>query len=161
MGKSEKRQAEASASKPAKKKEEVEKKDEDKMSDDEIEFEDPYEDEFEEEEIIENDDEDEGEEAEEYYEQMRDGEIGALTIGEADIDEDDDEVDEKDKKVWKPGDNLEEGEELDYDPSTYTMLHAMGTQWPCLSFGFFSRWIGRSKNQVSPYLVHGSGHTSR
>lgn len=159
MGKSGKRQAEETLpTKATKKKEEVSKKDEDKMSDDEIEFEDPYEDEFEEEEVVENEEDEEGEEEEEYFEQMRDGEkIGSLTIGEADVDEED-EADDKNKKVWKPGDALEEGEELDYDPSTYTMLHSLGTQWPCLSFSFVPDGLGaqRTKFPHTLYMTAGT-----
>ncbi|KAK3005055.1 hypothetical protein RJ639_017392, partial [Escallonia herrerae] len=38
-------------------------------------------------------------------------------------------------KVWQPGvDNLEEGEELQCDPSAYNSLHAFHIGWPCLSF---------------------------
>ncbi|KAK4754001.1 hypothetical protein SAY87_002105 [Trapa incisa] len=38
-------------------------------------------------------------------------------------------------KVWQPGvDKLEEGEELQCDPSAYNSLHAFSVGWPCLSF---------------------------
>ncbi|RRT45868.1 hypothetical protein BHE74_00038519 [Ensete ventricosum] len=36
-------------------------------------------------------------------------------------------------KVWQPGvDQLEEGEELQFDPSTYNYLRAFSIGWPCL-----------------------------
>jgi len=36
-------------------------------------------------------------------------------------------------KVWQPGvDKLEEGEELQCDPSAYNSLHAFHIGWPCL-----------------------------
>ena len=36
-------------------------------------------------------------------------------------------------KVWQPGvDKLEEGEELQCDPSAYNSLHAFHVGWPCL-----------------------------
>lgn len=38
-------------------------------------------------------------------------------------------------RVWRPGvDPIEDGEQLDYDPTTYDFLHAMRVEWPCLSF---------------------------
>ncbi|KAJ0683805.1 hypothetical protein HanOQP8_Chr11g0387081 [Helianthus annuus] len=38
-------------------------------------------------------------------------------------------------KVWQPGvDALEEGEELQCDPSAYNSLHAFHIGWPCLRF---------------------------
>lgn len=39
-------------------------------------------------------------------------------------------------KVWQPGvDKLEEGEELQCDPSAYNSLHAFHVGWPCLRCG--------------------------
>lgn len=38
-------------------------------------------------------------------------------------------------KVWQPGvDKLEEGEELQCDPTAYNSLHAFHIGWPCLRF---------------------------
>lgn len=38
-------------------------------------------------------------------------------------------------KVWQPGvDKIEEGEELQCDPSAYNSLHAFNIGWPCLRF---------------------------
>ncbi|KAK1296137.1 hypothetical protein QJS10_CPB15g00551 [Acorus calamus] len=38
--------------------------------------------------------------------------------------------------VWQPGvDQLEEGEELQFDPSAYNYLRGFDIGWPCLSFG--------------------------
>lgn len=39
-------------------------------------------------------------------------------------------------RVWQPGvDDIEEGEELQCDPSAYNSLHAFHVDWPCL------RWL--------------------
>lgn len=40
-------------------------------------------------------------------------------------------------RVWQPGvDELEEGEELQCDPSAYNSLHAFHLGWPCLRYMF-------------------------
>ena len=37
-------------------------------------------------------------------------------------------------RVWMPGvDGMAEDEELQFDPSTYDLLHALQLEWPCLS----------------------------
>jgi len=39
-------------------------------------------------------------------------------------------------KVWQPGvDGMEDGEELQFDPTAYDCLHAFHLGWPCLRFG--------------------------
>jgi hypothetical protein len=41
------------------------------------------------------------------------------------------------EQVWQPGvDNLEEGEELQFDPTAYDCLHGFNLGWPCLRFFF-------------------------
>ncbi|KAK9111913.1 hypothetical protein Scep_019432 [Stephania cephalantha] len=46
-------------------------------------------------------------------------------------------------KVWQPGvDKLEEGEELQCDPSAYNSLHAFHIGWPCLSFDILHDQLG-------------------
>ncbi|KAJ0977954.1 hypothetical protein J5N97_013428 [Dioscorea zingiberensis] len=46
-------------------------------------------------------------------------------------------------KVWLPGvDKLEEGEELQCDPSAYNYLHAFSIGWPCLSFDIVHDSLG-------------------
>ncbi|PWA82055.1 glutamate-rich WD repeat-containing protein 1 [Artemisia annua] len=48
-------------------------------------------------------------------------------------------------KVWQPGvDGLEEGEELQCDPSAYNSLHAFHIGWPCLR-----NWMNRLVFQLS------------
>lgn len=118
-----------------------------------IEFEDPFEDEFEEEEFVEDEDDEEGEDGEEGEE----GEDGDVEF-QAMEDEDEEDEDEGPKQVWRPGDALEEGEELNYDPSTYNMLHSLGTQWPCLSFGYIPDALGgyRTKYPHTLYMVAGT-----
>ena len=61
--------------------------------------------------------------------------------------------------MWRPGvDQLEDGEELVYDPSTYEYLHAFTMKWPCLSFDFLSDELGdrRSTFPETVTLIAGS-----
>eukprot|EP00026_Physarum_polycephalum_P006534 Phypoly_transcript_06582.p1 GENE.Phypoly_transcript_06582~~Phypoly_transcript_06582.p1 ORF type:complete len:456 (+),score=102.34 Phypoly_transcript_06582:381-1748(+) len=114
---------------------------------------------------IEDEDEDEDEEEEGEGKERKKGEkvsFGAISLGEEEADEDDDDDDEEEdtgpKQVWRPKDALEEGEELEYDPSTYNMLHSLGTQWPCLSFAFLPDNLGanRTKYPHTVYLAAGT-----
>jgi hypothetical protein len=42
-------------------------------------------------------------------------------------------------KVWQPGvDGMEDGEELQFDPTAYDCLHAFHLGWPCLRYEHFS-----------------------
>ncbi|BBN09653.1 ribosome assembly protein RRB1 [Marchantia polymorpha subsp. ruderalis] len=50
-------------------------------------------------------------------------------------------------RVWVPGvDNLEDGEELQFDPTAYDCLHAFRLQWPCLSFDIARDALGVLRN---------------
>lgn len=53
-------------------------------------------------------------------------------------------------QVYIPGMNLEEGEELEADPSTYYMLHSLTTEWPCLSFDI----VRHGSNLSQEYLKY-------
>ncbi|XP_031107406.1 glutamate-rich WD repeat-containing protein 1 [Ipomoea triloba] len=62
-------------------------------------------------------------------------------------------------KVWQPGvDKLEEGEELQCDPSAYNSLHAFHIGWPCLSFDILRDSLGlvRTEFPHSVYCVAGT-----
>ncbi|PON50454.1 WD repeat containing protein [Parasponia andersonii] len=62
-------------------------------------------------------------------------------------------------KVWQPGvDKLEEGEELQCDPSAYNSLHAFHIGWPCLSFDIVRDALGlvRTEFPHTAYLVAGT-----
>ena len=101
---------------------------------DELEFEDPYGDDY---------DEDDEEAREQNMEVT--GEQG-------------EEVDQKAaptgppqvvKQVWKAGvEKLEDIEELEYDPSAYIMYHSMQTEWPCLSFDLLKDDLGDTRQRV-------------
>jgi ribosome assembly protein RRB1 len=40
--------------------------------------------------------------------------------------------------VWQPGvDGMEDGEELQFDPTAYDCLHAFHLGWPCLRYEHF------------------------
>jgi ribosome assembly protein RRB1 len=101
-------------------------------------FEDPFGDEFEEEDIIENVDD----ENEEGDSEMVLDEDGNVVPGES-------KAPETNKQVWRPGvDNLEEGETLEYDPSTYVMYHSLKFEWPCLSFDILKDTLGDGRQRV-------------
>ncbi|KAI3447831.1 hypothetical protein Pfo_004496 [Paulownia fortunei] len=62
-------------------------------------------------------------------------------------------------KVWQPGvDKLEEGEELQCDPSAYNYLHAFHIGWPCLSFDILRDSLGlvRTEFPHTAYCVAGT-----
>lgn len=44
--------------------------------------------------------------------------------------------------MWLPGDEMEEGEALQYDPSVYDCMSAMSLDWPCLSFDVLRDHLG-------------------
>jgi len=66
---------------------------------------------------------------------------------------------DQEKQLWRPGiDGMEDGEELDYDPSAYTTYHAINMEWPCLSFDVLRDPLGhhRTKFPMEMYLACGS-----
>jgi len=146
----------------------MKEEDEDDIDFDEVPYE-GSEDEWEEEELEEGDeDEDEEEmteEQQEYWKNASEGSkkgedgINFVNAGDGEDEEEEDDEDNTTKQVWRPGkDKLEEGEELDYDPSTYSMLHALSTQWPCLSFAFVPDTLGgyRTKYPHTLYIAAGT-----
>ena len=63
----------------------------------------------------------------------------SLTVTEGEIDDiHQTDIQNTPLRVWLPGMPLEEGEELQADPSAYVMLHSFSLGWPCLSFDFIS-----------------------
>lgn len=62
------------------------------------------------------------------------------------------------KRVYLPGEKLNEGEVLDYDRRAYRMYHKMGSEWPCLSFDVVHDALGDNRSQYpqTMYLVSGS-----
>ncbi|XP_071908866.1 protein HEAT STRESS TOLERANT DWD 1-like [Coffea arabica] len=57
-------------------------------------------------------------------------------------------------KVWQPGvDKLEEGEELECDPTAYNSLHAFNIGWPCLSFDILHDSLGLVRTEF-PHTVY-------
>ncbi|KAI9083004.1 hypothetical protein K1719_035019 [Acacia pycnantha] len=57
-------------------------------------------------------------------------------------------------KVWQPGvDKLEDGEELQCDPSAYNYLHAFHIGWPCLSFDIVRDTLGLVRTEF-PHTVY-------
>lgn len=45
-------------------------------------------------------------------------------------------------QVWLPGDEVEEGETLQYDPSVYDCLSTLTLDWPSLSFDLLRDHLG-------------------
>ena len=113
-------------------------------------FEDPFGDEFEEEEIYDDNDNEEDEDEDE---------VGIDSEDMMRIQNQDEEVAVTPKEVWRPGiDKINEGEELDFDPSAYIMYHSFRTEWPCLSFDILKDNLGdnRQRFPMSMYIVTGS-----
>lgn len=109
-----------------------------------LEYEDEAEDEFEEEELVPPDDDDSDEE-------LRDGELPRI--------EDDAAEGAEATRVWRPGiDQLEPGEELEFDPSAYDVMHSFHADWPCLTFAIVpdSLGSGRTKGPFSSVIVTGT-----
>ena len=42
---------------------------------------------------------------------------------------------------------MEEGEELQYDPSAYVMLHQLNAEWPCLTFDVIRDNLGGNRTR--------------
>ncbi|KAH0857068.1 hypothetical protein HID58_085329 [Brassica napus] len=62
-------------------------------------------------------------------------------------------------RVWQPGvDKLEEGEELQCDPSAYNSLHGFHVGWPCLSFDILGDKLGLNRTEFphTLYMVAGT-----
>ena len=92
---------------------------------DDLEFEDPYGDEFEEENII----------TEEELEGM-------------DCDEEEEQV-----KVWRPNiDQLGPDEILEYDSSAYELYHELNSDWPCLSIDIVQDKLGYQRTKVIKFF---------
>ncbi|RKP07271.1 WD40-repeat-containing domain protein [Thamnocephalis sphaerospora] len=66
--------------------------------------------------------------------------------------------DEREVKVYLPGQKLEKDEVLEVDNSAYEMLHSMNVKWPCLSFDVLRDDLGedRSKYPHTAYIVAGT-----
>lgn len=101
-------------------------------------FEDPFGDDFEEEEVIDDDNSDMEEDGDE----------------DMDVDDMEEGADAAAKQVWRPGvDQLEDGETLEYDPSAYVMYHSMRMEWPCLSFDILRDSYGNGRHRVRLLLM--------
>jgi hypothetical protein len=61
-------------------------------------------------------------------------------------------------QVWLPGDEMEEGETLQYDPSVYDCMSSMSLDWPCLSFDVLRDHLGapRSAFPHTLFMVAGT-----
>ncbi|KAJ4752640.1 hypothetical protein LUZ62_087045 [Rhynchospora pubera] len=62
-------------------------------------------------------------------------------------------------KVWQPGvDEMEEGEELQFDPSAYNYLRGFNIGWPCLSFDVVQDSLGLVRTEF-PHTLYGVAGT--
>jgi len=123
-------------------KDSTENNENDDLEEERLEFEDPFEDEFEPEEFEGDEEDNEG-----------------MDEGEVDNGDNENEGNQAYKQTWRPGiDKLPEGELLEYDPSAYVMYHSLKTEWPCLSFDIVRDNLGddRQRFPLSLYLVIGS-----
>lgn len=122
------------------------------IEEEQLDFEDPFGDEFEEEQLDEddeqtfeeNDDEDDEEKAATINARQQIAAKADLADGS-----------HAPKQVWRPGiDQIAEGEALEYDPSAYVMYHSLQTEWPCLSFDIPRDNLGESRQRVSGDVVY-------
>lgn len=105
-----------------------------------LEFEDPFGDEFEEEIIVDGDSEEARADAARY----EPGGEGAPASTQ---------------RVWRAGlDPIGEDEVLDHDPTAYTLFHKLKVEWPCLSIDILRDSLGayRTKLPAALYMVAGS-----
>lgn len=75
-----------------------------------------------------------------------------------------DEEMEVETKVWNPNEEeLKENEALEYDPTTYDMIHFLALDWPCLSFDILldQGSYERTNYPHTLYLVAGSQADTR
>lgn len=75
------------------------------------------------------------------------------------VDEEEDDEEDGPKAVFRPGiDEIQEGEQLDFDPSTYDMFHRSQVDWPCLSFDILRDDLGASRTTypMTSYVVAGT-----
>ena len=102
---------------------------------DNLRFEDPFVDEIEEEDIVEEYDDDDDEDAEM-------GEDGGEVV-----------------QSWNPltSEQLAPGQELEMDPSAYKMHHALTPEWPSLSFDFLRDDLGESRTRFPHSLIAAVG----
>ncbi|CAN8242343.1 unnamed protein product [Cochlearia groenlandica] len=62
-------------------------------------------------------------------------------------------------RVWQPGvDKLEDGEELQCDPTAYNSLHGFHVGWPSLSFDILGDKLGLNRTEFphTVYMVDGT-----
>jgi len=62
-------------------------------------------------------------------------------------------------RIWRPGvDEILEGEQLDYDPASYDMIHRAQVEWPCLSIDIVRDDLGaqRTSFPMTAYVVAGT-----
>ncbi|XP_049850844.1 glutamate-rich WD repeat-containing protein 1-like [Schistocerca gregaria] len=113
----------------------------------EIEFEDPFEDEY-------------AEEDDEYDAEMEESDADEAEIDTNALKAGEDSQQQEDPyRIFQPGiDTLNPGEVLDYDSKAYDMLHVMRMDHPCLSFDVITDKLGyqRKKFPHTIYIVSGS-----
>lgn len=106
------------------------------------------------------DDEDEdGEAADEVGQSLSRASMMGGAGGEEAADSEEKKVDKPKPRVWRPGvDKMEEDEELEYEPSAYTVYHKLRMEWPCLSFDILSDSLGhlRTRFPATMYFVAGT-----
>jgi ribosome assembly protein RRB1 len=81
------------------------------------------------------------------------------SMHESELDEDEDLNSKMENlQVYLPGGEMEEGEVLVVDQSTYDMLHQMNVEWPCLSFDVIKDKLGSGRESYpkTAYIVAGS-----
>ena len=112
---------------------------------DNLNFEDPFEDEFEEEEGIEGDDSEDDEDGSSSA--MTDGAEAASSSSSSSSSSSKVAAPLPAKQAWMPGSELAADETLEYDSSAYTMYHAIKPEWPCLTFDILRDNLGTNRTR--------------
>jgi ribosome assembly protein RRB1 len=99
---------------------------------DNLNFEDPFEDEY-------NEDGVETVDCKEDAEEGADGEASDATSDMVDA--------PAATQAWTPGDAIKDDEVLEFDASAYTMYHALRPEWPCLSFAIIHDEFGENRTR--------------
>lgn len=117
------------------------------------EFEDAWEDEIEEESEVEDMDQDngDGKTRQGYctFVIMTLGPFLGMELDEPVAEEDQEEEEENELRMYLPGQPLEEGEVLEADQSVYVMLHNLDVRLPFLSFDVLNDTLGDERKNVS------------
>lgn len=119
----------------------------------ELVFEDPFGDEFDPEDVDAMNAEQEEGGGDDGNDEAAPASGGAMDVIPEDATADAAEATPQETKVWRAGvDELEEGDELEYDSTAYHLYHSLRPEWPCLSFDVIRDSLGTNRSRY-PHTV--------